>query len=248
MSDHEASRTLVKSLPELWTECSDAASLGRHLDGSFGEIKITSLDPETAVAWEGEHVSGTVRLEPSGWGTRVVLTARANGVASPAAGLVSSDAGEAPGGATGEAPDAGEAPGAGEAVGSDAGEPVASGAGEAPGAATGDAPGAVATETPPLLDAQPQQAPVAVPVLGRRRRGFMARMRGWLAGGRQSAAAAGRAADAAPAFASEPAPAPPLEPAPAPSVDPAPVLDPEAVLGAALDSLGQAHHRPFSRA
>src|SRR5205085_999175 len=51
-------------------------SLARHLAGSFGEIRITRLEPETAIAWEGEHVSGMVRLEPSGWGTRVTLTAQ----------------------------------------------------------------------------------------------------------------------------------------------------------------------------
>jgi hypothetical protein len=75
MTEHEASRTLVKSAPELWAECSDAGSLGRHLD-KFGEIRITRREPETTVAWEGEDVSGTVRLEPSGWGTRVILTAQ----------------------------------------------------------------------------------------------------------------------------------------------------------------------------
>src|SRR4030081_34616 len=75
MTEMTASRTLLKSPPELWAECSHAASLGRHLD-HFGEIRITRLEPETAVAWEGEHASGTVRLEPSGWGTRVILTAR----------------------------------------------------------------------------------------------------------------------------------------------------------------------------
>jgi hypothetical protein len=74
MAEHEASRTLVKSTPELWAECSDAASLARHL-GAFGEICITKLEPETAVAWEGEDVCGTVTLEPAGWGTRVTLTA-----------------------------------------------------------------------------------------------------------------------------------------------------------------------------
>ena len=73
--EHEASRTLVKSPPELWAECSDAASLSRHLGEPFGEIRITRLEPETAVAWEGDRASGTVRLEPSGWGTRVTLTA-----------------------------------------------------------------------------------------------------------------------------------------------------------------------------
>jgi hypothetical protein len=88
MAEHEASRTLVKSAPELWAECSDAASLARHL-GRFGEIRITKLEPETAVAWEGEDVSGTVTLEPSGWGTRVTLTASAD--ASP-----SSDADSSP--------------------------------------------------------------------------------------------------------------------------------------------------------
>lgn len=72
--EHMASRTIVKSPPELWAECSVAQSLARHL-GEFGEIRITRLEPETTVAWEGEHASGTVRLEPSGWGTQVTLTA-----------------------------------------------------------------------------------------------------------------------------------------------------------------------------
>src|SRR6202012_473005 len=74
MTELQASRTLVKSPPELWAECSDAAALARHL-GAFGEIRITRLDPETAVAWEGENVRGTVRIEPAGWGTKVILTA-----------------------------------------------------------------------------------------------------------------------------------------------------------------------------
>jgi hypothetical protein len=41
----------------------------------FGEIRITKLQPETAVAWEGEHARGTITLEASGWGTKVSLTA-----------------------------------------------------------------------------------------------------------------------------------------------------------------------------
>src|SRR5690242_12285232 len=80
--EHEASRTLVKSPPELWAECSDPGSLARHL-GEFGEITITRLEPETTVAWEGEHASGTVRLEPSGWGTQVTLTATPIAAAVP---------------------------------------------------------------------------------------------------------------------------------------------------------------------
>jgi len=75
MNEHEAARTLVKSPPELWEVCSDASLLSRHLQ-AFGEIRITRLEPETTVAWEGERASGTVRIEPSGWGTRVTLTAK----------------------------------------------------------------------------------------------------------------------------------------------------------------------------
>jgi hypothetical protein len=81
--EHMASRTIVKSPPELWAECSVAQSLARHL-GEFGEIRITRLEPETTVAWEGEHASGTVRLEPSGWGTQVTLTATPIVAAAPA--------------------------------------------------------------------------------------------------------------------------------------------------------------------
>jgi hypothetical protein len=74
MSELTTKRTLVKSPPELWAEVSDLEALAKHL-GEFGEIKITRLEPETTVVWEGERVSGTVRLEPSGWGTKVTLTA-----------------------------------------------------------------------------------------------------------------------------------------------------------------------------
>jgi hypothetical protein len=70
----EAKRTLVKSPPELWAELSDIAALARHL-GEFGEIRITRTQPETVVEWEGDLASGSVRLEPSGWGTKVTLTA-----------------------------------------------------------------------------------------------------------------------------------------------------------------------------
>ena len=70
----EAKRTLVKSAPELWAEVSDVAALARHL-GELGEIRITRAQPEELVEWEGDRATGTVRLEPSGWGTRVTLTA-----------------------------------------------------------------------------------------------------------------------------------------------------------------------------
>ena len=70
----EAKRTLVKSPPELWAELSELSALARHL-GEFGEIRITRTEPETVVEWEGDLASGSVRLEPSGWGTKVTLTA-----------------------------------------------------------------------------------------------------------------------------------------------------------------------------
>src|SRR3954451_22266475 len=76
MSALEAKRTLVKSPPEIWAEVSDAGALARHL-GEFGEIRITRTQPESVVEWEGDLASGCVRLEPSGWGTKVTLTAEA---------------------------------------------------------------------------------------------------------------------------------------------------------------------------
>ncbi len=80
-----AERTLVKSRPEIWEEISDVASLTRHL-GEFGEITITRVTADTAVAWEGDRVRGTVTLERSGWGTKVTITAEAaDDVAAPEA-------------------------------------------------------------------------------------------------------------------------------------------------------------------
>ncbi len=75
MEQSTAARRLVKSPPELWAELGSEDSLGRHL-AAFGEIRITRVDPESTVAWEGDRVSGTVELAAAGWGTKVVLTAR----------------------------------------------------------------------------------------------------------------------------------------------------------------------------
>lgn len=74
MTDLSVKRTLVKSPPELWSELSEVESLARHL-GELGEIKISRLEPEHTVAWEGEKARGTVQIEASGWGTKVTLTA-----------------------------------------------------------------------------------------------------------------------------------------------------------------------------
>ncbi len=74
MEQSQAQRRLVKSPPELWAEVSSEDSLARRLS-EFGEIRITRVEPETTVAWEGDRASGTVQLAPAGWGTKVVLTA-----------------------------------------------------------------------------------------------------------------------------------------------------------------------------
>ncbi len=73
MISSEVQRTLVKSPPELWAELSDPAALARHL-GELGEIRITRTEPEKTVEWEALNTTGTVSIQPSGWGTRVTLT------------------------------------------------------------------------------------------------------------------------------------------------------------------------------
>jgi hypothetical protein len=80
----EAARTLVKSPPELWAEVSDPESLARHL-GGVGEIRITRLEPESTVAWEGNRIRGTVDLAPAGWGTKVTVSAEEVAAVEPPA-------------------------------------------------------------------------------------------------------------------------------------------------------------------
>ena len=207
MPDLTAKRTLVKSPPELWEELSEVERLAKHL-GAFGEIKITKLEPEHTVAWEGEHASGTVSIEPSGWGTKVTLHA--------------------------ELP---EEPAEPEP------EPVA------------EEPAPVAEEPEPVAAAPALEEPVAedpeveIPA----RRGFW----GWLFRTRTEPRVPEAEAVATEPVAVEPEPVavePEPEPAqPEPELD-APdedaPLDPEramVVLDDALDALGAAHHRPFSR-
>ena len=212
MPDVTASRTLVKSAPELWTECSDADALGRHLDG-FGDIRITRLEPESAVAWEGELASGTVRLEPSGWGTRVVLTATP---AVESGTVVESEPAVEP-----------------EAVESEA---VVE-------------PEAAAVEPEAVVEPEPEVDLAAAEIVAARP-GFFSRLFGrWRREPVPEAAAE-------PKPEQEPESEVDVEPLPAAEaaseVGPSPafaaVPDPEAALNAALDSLGQAHHRPYSRA
>jgi hypothetical protein len=53
MEPVSAQRTLVKSPPELWAKLSDVEELARSLNNEFGEIRITRLEAERTVAWEG---------------------------------------------------------------------------------------------------------------------------------------------------------------------------------------------------
>jgi outer membrane biosynthesis protein TonB len=69
----EVQRTLVKSPPELWSELSNPNALARHL-AELGEIRITSVEPESKIEWETEGASGVVHLKQSGWGTKVTLS------------------------------------------------------------------------------------------------------------------------------------------------------------------------------
>jgi hypothetical protein len=202
MREHRATRTLLKSAPELWLACSEVESLGRHL-APFGEIRITRLEPESTVAWEGEAVSGTVLIEPSGWGTRVTLSAAAEeAMVQPPAEEATADTraetASSAGDAEGEPADAGHAPD--PRVGAAARVSLWTWLIQRHRRALG-VPGAVSTEAPVSVE-----KPVSTTETPE--------------------------ADSGPECVDSSAPA----------------FDPEAALAAALESLGTAHHRPFSRA
>jgi hypothetical protein len=209
MSSLQASRTLVKSPPELWAELSDLGSLARHL-GEFGEIRITKTDPESRVEWEADRASGTVRLEPSGWGTRVVLTV--------------------------DTPE----PAADPEPEPEVEEPVA------------------VVEPEPELEPEPEPEPEPVAEVEEPKRGFWARLFG-----RKKPEPVAPEPEPEPVIeepepvAVEPEPETPFGtieweiPEPVAEEEPEPEpdtpADPAAVLHGMLDTLGAAHHRPFSR-
>ena len=64
------SRTLVKSPPELWSEL-QGERLAEVVEGAV----VETTEPERALAWRTDGATGTARLEPSSWGTKVTLTA-----------------------------------------------------------------------------------------------------------------------------------------------------------------------------
>jgi hypothetical protein len=220
----EAKRTLVKSAPELWAEISDVAALARHL-GELGEIRITRAQPEELVEWEGDRATGTVRLEPSGWGTRVTLTAEPTPPPEePAAPEAAEPAAITPEPATPEPPDPAPTPRTGffarlfrrfrrpaPAIAAAPDPSVAVEPAEYPAAS--DVPPAVVAEAgEPRVDTpEPAEPPVAT-----------------------------AEPDVPPTVAAEPDE--PVTDAPTPDDDA--VL---AILTGTLDRLGSAHHRPFSR-
>jgi hypothetical protein len=238
MSEPQAQRTLVKSPPELWAEVSDAGTLARHL-GEFGDIRITRLEAETTVVWEGDRARGTVELEASGWGTKVTITASA--IAKEASTTAPSPAVEEEPEAVAEEPAAEDEPEA--ETETERTESVA----------------------PPGFEETPAVTAPAAP----RKRGFFARLFGRkervevepivLEGPMAKAAIlAEPAALVAIAVPAEPEPEPVAEELPAAVAVPEPEegeivvmsMDDEqveAVLVAVLDDLGSAHHRPFSR-
>ena len=70
MPKFEVSRTLVKSPPELWTELSEG-----RLAATIGEAEVEVTEDERSVRWEAQGAQGSASLEPSGWGTKVTLSA-----------------------------------------------------------------------------------------------------------------------------------------------------------------------------
>jgi hypothetical protein len=66
----EVSRTLVKSPPELWEELQ-----GERLRETVGAEEVKPSEDERLLVWEGDGTRGTAMLEPSGWGTKVILRA-----------------------------------------------------------------------------------------------------------------------------------------------------------------------------
>jgi hypothetical protein len=258
MASITAQRRLVKSPPELWAQLSDAQELARHL-GEFGDIRITRLEAERTVAWEGERARGTVELEPSGWGTRVTVTAE----------TVGSEVAEAE-----EPPQPGD--GGDDDDDDDLSPPaleltVESAALEVPlpDPAPDPDPG-----PPPDPAPEPGPGPEPSP---HRKPGFLARLFGRRRRaeppsadpspvdpspspdvGPPATVAAQRAISQDPPLPAESAPEP-IADAPAPAEDDPPLAEPApaqsdprdektaAILETVLDDLGAAHHRPFSR-
>jgi hypothetical protein len=231
MPEPRAQRTLVKSPPELWAELSDLEALARHL-GEFGEIRITRLEPETTVAWEGDRACGTVKLEPAGWGTKVTITAQLAAAEAPTVAI--------------------------EAVAAEPERVAAEPEAEAPGQGTEEEtlePVAVEPGSEPVAEPEPlasEPEPLASEPTPEPRVGFFARLFGRRKD--EQVAAEPEPVVEHEAVAAEPEPDPLAEADAGPENDAPPTptaLDDDRaheILTGVLDDLGSAHHRPFSRA
>lgn len=244
MSEPRAQRTLVKSPPELWAEISDAGTLARHL-GEFGDIRITRLEPETTVAWEGIRARGTVELEASGWGTKVTITASAIAEEAPT---------------TAPSPVVEEEPVVAEEPAAVAEEPEAE---EEPERTESVAPPGF--EEAPAVVTAPKKRGFWARLFGRKERVELEPIvvetpmakAALLAEPDSLVAIAVAAAPPVAVAEPEPEPEPVVEELPAAVAPPEPDEEivvtamqddeVEAVLVAVLDDLGSAHHRPFSR-
>jgi hypothetical protein len=231
VSDPTAQRTLVKSPPELWAEVSDVESLARHL-GEFGEIRITRVEPETTVVWEGDLASGTVELEPSGWGTKVTLRATRREIEpepapepvvepEPEPVAVEPEPEPEPEPVIPEPVAAAPAPVTADELLARSGFFSRVLRRRRPAAEIGGPSAPAPLPTPPVPTPVPDPPPIPEPPVPR------------------------PSPDPLP----EPTPLPPREPDPDPpaAAEAAPPLDVESVLTGVLDTLGAAHHRPFSR-
>ena len=78
-----ATRTLMKSVPELWELLDDEPQLrewsGRMCDGD--SVEVVARDPHRLLAWRcdgGQTVKVRVRLAEKGFGTQVSISAKAD--------------------------------------------------------------------------------------------------------------------------------------------------------------------------
>jgi hypothetical protein len=75
-----ATRTLMKSAPELWELLDDELQL-RHwserLSDSDGAVEVTAREPRRLLVWRCDSVKVKVKLEEKGFGTKVAIAAKA---------------------------------------------------------------------------------------------------------------------------------------------------------------------------
>src|SRR5882724_1443725 len=75
-----ATRTLMKSAPELWELLDDELQL-RHwserLCEADGAVEVTAREPGRLLIWRCDSVKVKVKLEEKGFGTKVAIAAKA---------------------------------------------------------------------------------------------------------------------------------------------------------------------------